>query len=131
MSFPYYKQLETMDCGATCLRIIAKFYGKTFSAKYLREKCYVTKEGVSLLGICDAAEEIGFRTNGVKITWEQLCDEVALPCIIHWNQRHFVVVYEIKKNRARETYKIYISDPAHGLLIYDYESFLKSWLCIY
>ncbi len=130
MSFPYYKQLETMDCGATCLRIIAKFYGKTFSAKYLREKCYVTKEGVSLLGICDAAEEIGFRTNGVKITWEQLCDEVALPCIIHWNQRHFVVVYEIKKNRARETYKIYISDPAHGLLKYDKETFLKSWLSI-
>ncbi len=128
MSFPFYKQLESMDCGATCLRIIAKYYGKSYPSQYLREKCYVTREGVSMLGISDAAESIGFRTNGVKLTWEQLRDEVPLPCIAHWNQRHFVVIYEIKKGKHNKSDRVCISDPAQGLLQYHKDSFLKSWL---
>jgi ATP-binding cassette subfamily B protein len=138
VKFPHYKQLDAMDCGPTCLRIVAKYYGKTFSLQYLRSRSYITREGVSMLGISDAAESIGFRTKGYRLTWEQLRDEVPLPCIIHWTQRHFVVVYDIKKKksffssrlaRVREaTPIIYISDPALGLLNYTKEEFLKCWL---
>jgi len=102
-AFPYYKQLDSMDCGPSCLRMIAKFYGKSYSIQYLRSKSFITKSGVSMLGISDAAESIGFRTRGYRLTWEQLRDEVPLPCIVHWNQRHFVVVYRIKKRRGRST----------------------------
>ena len=126
MSFPHYTQLDTMDCGPTCLRIIAAFYGRNYSLQNLRERCHITREGVSLLGISDAAESIGFRTTGVKLTWEQLRDEANLPCIVHWNQRHFVVVYKIRKSRGQ--WWVYISDPAGGLLKYGKEQFLRSWL---
>ncbi|WP_239414135.1 cysteine peptidase family C39 domain-containing protein [Bacteroides sp. An51A] len=123
--FPAYTQLDTMDCGPTCLRIIAKYYGKSFSLQKLRDYCHIDREGVSLLGISDAAERIGFRTMGVKISFEQLCNEVSFPCIVHWNQCHFVVVYKIEKKK-NETY-IYVSDPASGLLKYKKEQFLKCW----
>ena len=97
MSFPNHTQLDAMDCGATCLRMVAKYYGKTFSNQFLREKSYITREGVSMLGISEAAEYIGFRTQGVKIPLTQLL-EAPLPCILHWNQNHFVVLYAIKRN---------------------------------
>ncbi len=100
MNFPFYKQLDSMDCGPSCLRMIAKHYGKSYSLQYLRYRSFITKSGVSMLGISDAAENIGFRTRGYRLTWEQLRDEVPLPCIVHWNQRHFVVVYRIRKHRA-------------------------------
>ena len=115
-----------MDCGPTCLRMVAKFYGRSYSLHSLRERCHITREGVSLLGISDAAESIGFRTTGVKITWEQLRDEMPMPCIVHWNQRHFVVVYGVIKRR-RGTF-VKVADPASGLLEYRAEDFLKSWL---
>jgi len=117
-----------MDCGATCLRIICKYYGKSFAAATLRERCHTMREGVSMLGISDAAESIGFRTAGVKITFEQLCAEAPLPCIIHWNQKHFVVVYKIKRAKRDSDTIIYVSDPASGLLEYRKEAFLKCWL---
>ncbi|HPR73877.1 MAG TPA: peptidase domain-containing ABC transporter [Bacteroidales bacterium] len=98
--FPFYKQLDSMDCGPTCLRMVAKFYGKSYSLQTLRLKAFLTRSGVSMLGISDAAESIGLRTRGYRLTWEQLRDEVPLPCIVHWNQRHFVVVYEIKKKNS-------------------------------
>src|SRR5690606_25058916 len=81
----------------TCLRMVAKYYGKSYSLQYLRSQSYITREGVSMLGISEAAENIGFRTKGYRLTWEELRDEVPLPCIVHWKQRHFVVVYAIKK----------------------------------
>lgn len=127
--FPHYKQLDAMDCGPASLRIIAKFYGKSYSVQNLREKCHISREGVSLLGISDAAESIGFRTTGVKLSWEQLRNEVNLPCIVHWNQVHFAVVYKIKKQRGE--YYIYISDPASDLLKYSEKQFLKSWVQTY
>ena len=96
--FPFYIQLDVMDCGPTCLRMVAKHYGKTYSLQYLRSRSYVTREGVSMLGIADAAERIGLRSKGYRLTWEQLRDEVPFPCIIHWNQHHFVVVYEIRRS---------------------------------
>ncbi len=99
MSFPYYSQLDSMDCGPSCLRMIAKYYGKTHTLQTLRERCFITREGVSMLGISNAAETIGFRTIGVRITFEQLSQEAALPCILHWNKNHFVVCYRIKLHR--------------------------------
>lgn len=125
--FPHYNQLDAMDCGSTSLRMIAKYYGKYYSAQTLRERCFITREGVSMLGISDAAESIGFRTMGVKITFEQLVEEALLPCILHWNQNHFVVCYKIRKNRKNK-YQIYISDPASQRLTYTKDEFLKCWI---
>jgi len=100
MKFPYYKQLDFMDCGPSCIRMVAKYYGKGFSLQALRSRAFITKSGVSMLGISDAAESIGFRTRGYRLTWEQLRDEVPLPCIVHWNQHHFIAVYAIKKKKS-------------------------------
>lgn len=126
MRFPCYIQLDEMDCGPSSLRMIADYYGKHYSLQTLRERCHISREGVSLLGISDAAESIGLRSTGVKISWEQLCNEVKLPCIVYWNQNHFIVVYKIRKIFG--TYKVYVSDPAEGLLTYTKEQFCKSWL---
>ena len=93
--FRLYNQNEVMDCGPACLRMISKYYGHHYSLQTLRQKCFITREGVSLLGISDAAESIGFRTCGVKITGEQLVNEAMLPCILYWNNSHFVVCYKI------------------------------------
>ncbi len=124
--FPHYTQLDAMDCGPTCLRMIAKHYGRTFSLQTLREKSFITREGVSMLGISDAAESIGFRTRGVKISFEQLVEDVPLPCVLHWNQNHFVVCYAIK--RKKKDCLISIVDPAKGLLTYTQEEFLRCWI---
>lgn len=110
-----------MDCGPTCLRMIAKYYGRTYSIQYLRERAYITHEGVSMLGISDAAEQIGFRTMGVRVTLEQLEKEVPFPCVLHWNQRHFVVCYKIKKG------KYSIADPASKKVVYNKEEFERCW----
>ena len=119
--FPSYIQLDMMDCGPSCVKIISEHYGKKYSLQYLREQSYITREGVSLLGISDAAEAVGFRTIGVKTTFQQLADEAPLPFIAHWNQQHFVVVHKITKK------KVFVSDPAVGLVTYDREQFLKHW----
>ena len=124
--FPHYKQLDSMDCGPTCLRMISRYYGKTYSLQYLRTRSYITRAGVSMLGISEAAENIGFRTKGYRLTWEELRDEVPFPCIVHWKQRHFVVVYDIRKKRKGAV--IYVADPAIGLLKYARDEFLKCWL---
>ncbi len=82
MNFVHYKQLDLMDCGPSCLRMVAKFYGKSYTLQSLRSKSFITKSGVSMLGISDAAESIGFRTRGYRLTWEQLRDEVPLQFIV-------------------------------------------------
>lgn len=128
MRFPHYIQLDIMDCGPTCLRIIAKYYKKSYSLQTLRERCFVTREGVSMLGISDAAEFIGFRTTGVRITYEQLKEDMPFPCVLHWNQNHFVVCYGILKKRWKKETEVLISDPASSLLTYKESEFLKCWL---
>lgn len=125
-SFPHYKQLDKMDCGPACLRMIAKFYGKHYSLQTLREHSYISREGVSLMGLCDAAESIGFRTTGLRITLEQLESDVPLPCILYWNQNHFVVCYGVKKRRGN--YCFQIADPANSLLDYSEEELKRCWL---
>ena len=126
-NFPHYLQLDAMDCGPSCLRMVAKYYGKTYSVQTLREQCFITREGVSLLGVSDAAENIGFRTIGVKTSFENLMKDANLPCILHWNQNHFVVCYKIKEHHNGDV-KIYIADPASQKLVYRKEEFLKCWL---
>lgn len=126
MRFPYYTQLDSMDCGPSCLRMIAKYYGKTYTLQTLRERCFITREGVSMLGISDAAETIGFRTIGVRITFDQLSREATLPCILHWNQNHFVVCYRIKPHHNGKA-TIYIADPASKKLAFDKDEFLNCW----
>ena len=125
-SFPFYTQYDTMDCGPTCLRMIAKYYGKHYSLQTLRERSFIAREGVSMLGISDAAESIGFRTSGVRISLQQLTRDVSLPCILHWNQRHFVVCYDIRKKHSG--FRYYIADPASQLVSYDEAELKKCWI---
>ena len=128
-NFPFYQQLDAMDCGPSCLRMIAKFYGKTYTLQTLRERCFITREGVSLLGISDAAESIGMRSLGVRTSFENLINDAQLPCILHWNQNHFVVCYKIKKHNNGNV-DFYIADPASQRLVYHREDFSKCWLQI-
>ena len=121
-TFPHYTQLDAMDCGPTCLRMIAKYYGRSYTLQTLRERSFLTREGVSMLGISDAAESVGFRTNGVKISLEQLKKEALLPCILHWNQNHFVVLYKVKND------KFHISDPASKKVAYNEDEFKRCWI---
>ena len=136
--FPFCKQPDAKDCGPTCLRIIAKHYGKTIPLQQIRNLSETTREGSSLLGLSDAAENLGFRSLGVQIDFKTLVEEVPLPCIVHWNKQHFVVVYDIvksKKYNVKSTntpdivhYTIKISDPSYGLIEYSQEEFIKSWI---
>lgn len=126
-SFPFYKQQYSADCGPSCLRMIAKYYGKEYSAELLRKHSFISREGVSMLGISDAADYLGFHTVGVFTSFKQLAEEALLPCILHWNQNHFVVCYDIKKT-WRGKYKICIADPAHKKLVYTEEEFKKCWI---
>lgn len=122
MAFPFYHQPDFMDCGPTCLRMVAKFYGRTISLSKLRTLSETTREGSSLKNIADTAEKVGFRTLGVKVTFQKFAEEAPLPCIVYWQQKHFVVVYKIKKDI------VFVSDPAHGLLKYTQAEFIKNWI---
>jgi ATP-binding cassette subfamily B protein len=122
-TFPHYRQLDRMDCGPSCLRMIAGYYGRNYSVQYLRERCFITREGVSMLGISDATESIGMSTKGVRITLEQLMNDALLPCILHWNQKHFVTLYEIKSKGGSRQFKI--SDPASEKYTLDEKAFRK------
>ena len=119
--FIHYRQADQKDCGPTCLKIIAKYYGKTINIQELRDFSETTREGSNLLFLSGAAEKIGFRTLGVKLSVKRI-EEAPLPCILHWNDNHYVVLYKIKKERY------YISDPAFGLLDYSKEEFVKFWI---
>ncbi|MEK6155027.1 peptidase domain-containing ABC transporter [Flavobacteriaceae bacterium 3-367] len=119
--FPFYKQLDQMDCGPTCLRIIAKFYGRVYDNDFLREKTHITRQGSSFAGIAEASEIIGMHSLGATIDFKTLATEAPLPCIVHWRQRHFIVVYKVEKD------KVYVSDPAYGLITYSKEEFNDGW----
>lgn len=119
--FPTYKQTEAKDCGPTCIKIIAKYYGKTINTQQLRNLSETTREGSSLLGLSEAVESVGFRSIGLKLAYKKLL-EAPLPCIVHWNKNHYVVLYKIKKDT------VYISDPAHGLITYTKAEFIKHWI---
>lgn len=124
-TFPVFSQHDTMDCGPTCLRMVAAFYGKNYSLHKLRELCNITNQGVSLLAISVAAEKIGFRTVGAQLPFDRFYEDVPLPCIVHWNQEHFVVVYKIK--RTSKDIIIYIADPRGEKLKFTKEEFCNCW----
>ena len=127
MKLQFFAQHDQMDCGPACLAMVASHYGKDFGLQYLRDRSFITREGVSLLGISEAADKIGFKTISAKLKTEDLDNEL-LPCILHWNQNHFVVLYKITKNifTGKLIYKI--ADPGHGFISLSEEKFKKSWL---
>lgn len=119
--FPFEHQLDTMDCGPACLKMICKYFGKYYSLPYLRDLCGITREGVSFLDLSYGAEKIGLHTLAIRADIQILHEKVPLPCIIHWKNSHFIVVYKTTKH------KIYVSDPAKGLISYTHEEFKKGW----
>lgn len=125
MQFPFYAQHDTMDCGPACLRMIAAFHGGFYSLEYLREKSHLNREGVSLLGISEAAASIGLRATGIMVSFDELIT-APLPLIVHWNQEHFVVVYAVRHRRGKTT--ISVADPAGGKQHYTREEFCKCWI---
>lgn len=138
MKFPLYRQHEAMDCGPTCLRMVAKYYGRSYSAQELRELTQIGKDGVNLLGIAEAAESIGFRTIAVKVSLDKLLQEAPLPCIVHWSQNHFAVItppnppllgglFSALSLRGERGRGIGVADPARGLITYTREEFEKHW----
>ncbi len=125
-TFPLYTQHDAMDCGPTCLRMVAAFYGRQFSLQYLRENCFISRQGVSMLGISEASEKLGMHTIGLRIPISRLIEDVPLPCIIHWNQNHFVVLYRIEKSKKGNLF--YVADPAGSKVTYTEEEFRRCWL---
>ncbi len=120
-NFPFYKQHDSMDCGATCLRMVARHHGRFYSLEYLREITFIGKDGVALIDISDAAEKIGMNTLAAKVGWDRLVDGLPLPFIAHWRQQHFVVVYEITPQYVR------VADPAAGKVKLTKAEFLDGW----
>lgn len=126
--FPIYRQLDAMDCGPTCLRMIAKYYGKGYSTSTLRDGSFVTRRGASLSGLSEAAEKIGFKTLAIEARFEQLDEEIPLPCVIHWHSNHFVVVPPQKFSARRSRRRVVLADPAHGEIKVDRDTFMKGWI---
>lgn len=118
--FPFYHQMDEMDCGPTCLRMVLRHYDRNYSISFLRQRCYIEKQGVSLLNMSDALESLGMRTLAVRLPLERLI-EVPTPCIAHWRQNHFVVIYKVTKT------KVYVADPGFGLITYTWDEFRAAW----
>ena len=117
-----YCQYDSMQCGITCLRMVCKYFGREYSLDSLSKLCFATTEGVSMLGINEAANTLGLHTISARATIEML-GEVPLPCILHWNQNHFVVLYKVKKGK-----NFYVADPGKGLVVYTLEEFKQHWI---
>ena len=120
-SFPLTLQHDSMQCGIACLQMICKYFGRDYTLSALSRYCFATTEGVSLLGISEAADILGLHTLSARATVDELAENPQ-PAILHWNQNHFVVLYRVKKGR-----KFYISDPAKGHITYGYDEFIAHW----
>ena len=121
--FPLTLQHDSMECGIACLSMICKYHGREYSTRYLSHLCFATTEGVSLLGITEAAKALGLKTVAARVSVDEL-RELPLPCILHWNQQHFVVLYRIGKGGR----KYDVADPGKGLVTYRREEFQKHWI---
>ncbi|MEQ9443893.1 MAG: peptidase domain-containing ABC transporter [Cyclobacteriaceae bacterium] len=121
MKFPFYRQLDSVDCGATCLRMIARHYGIHYSLEELRKLTYTGKEGASLLHLSEAAQQMGLLTKAVAVDIHTLLEDVSLPCIAHWQQSHFIVIYRVTKKY------VYVADPSVGRVRYRKENFKRGW----
>lgn len=127
MKFTHIRQPDSMECGATCLRMVAQYYGKKYSAETMQQLCLVTREGVSLLSMSDAAEYLGFRTVCGRMTLDKVVEQRPFPCILHWNQEHFVVLYDVKTKRNNNRI-FYIADPGKNLLQLTEETVRNAWI---
>lgn len=125
--FTLVRQRDAKDCGPSCLAMIVKHYGGSFNINSIRTDCALNREGVSLLGISKAAEELGFKSVGGRLSFSSLASEALLPCIVHWSQNHFVVVYKVK-NQKKGDCTIYVADPGKGLVSYTKEEFCEHWV---
>ena len=120
--FPIIYQHDSMQCGIACLQMVCKYFGREYSMNTLSKLCFATTEGVSMLGINEAANILGLHTTCVRAA-TSILSEAHLPCILHWNQNHFVVLYKVKNGK-----KFYIADPGKGLVTYSLEEFKKHWI---
>jgi len=120
-SFPFFKQVDQFDCGPTCLKIISKYYGRTFNSEHLRDLCNITPNGITVKALTGGAEALGFQTMPSLIDFETLAQKVPLPCIALWRGRHFLVIYEVKRDT------VYVADPSHGLIKYKRQEFIEAW----
>lgn len=125
--FTLVRQRDAKDCGPSCLAMIVKHYGGSFNINSIRTDCALNREGVSLLGISKAAEELGFKSVEGRLSFSSLASEALLPCIVHWSQNHFVVVYKVK-NQKKGDCTIYVADPGKGLVSYTKEEFCEHWV---
>lgn len=127
----FVAQHDLMDCGPACLSMVASHHGKNYALNFLRGLSFLTREGVSLLGLNEAAEKIGFETFSASLTLEELSAMGGLPCILHWNQNHFVVLKDIRSRRrlfSEDKRNIYvIADPGHGIIKLEEPEFKRSW----
>jgi ATP-binding cassette subfamily B protein len=121
LKFPHEFQLDAKDCGPACIKIVAKYFGQYYSLQYLRDICGISREGISFLDMSVAAEQIGLRSKCIKVDWIDL-QRIPLPCVVHWRNSHFIVLYKITKSQ------VFVSDPAKGLLKYSIDEFKKGWL---
>lgn len=136
MSFHHTYQHNQMDCGPTCLYMVCRHYGRRFSIEKLRALTEIGKEGVNLLGISDAAEKVGLRTQALQLSLQELTDDIVLPAILHWSQNHFVVLYKVRKNwlqnfGGKRKTKFFIADTAHGLVTASQKELEQQWLSSY
>lgn len=122
--FPAERQHDAMDCGPTCLRMVAKHYGRRYSVQFLRDRSYIDRQGVSLLGIGYAADSIGFRSRAARVSPEHFLEHAPLPAIVHWRQNHFVVVYGVRGDRVD------ISDPETGVVSVSREEFRRHFVSV-
>jgi len=120
--FPFYEQLDSMDCGVACLRMIASYHGREYEANRLRDLTYIDKQGVSLLGISHAAEHIGLKSIGAPVPFYRLTEDIPLPAIAHWENDHFIVVYKVKPK------EVWVGNPVEkNITKLSKEDFLKGW----
>lgn len=119
--FPVDYQMDSQDCGPACLKIIAKYFGRFYSLQYLRDRCGITKQGVSLENLSMGAESLGLRTLAIKCTLDDIINKVPFPAILFWRNSHFIVVYHANKKY------IWVSDPAKGRIKYTHEDFKAGW----
>lgn len=126
--FPYCRQFDKMDCGPACIRMVALRYGKDYPLSYLRTMSHLSREGVSVAGICDALAQIGMETAPAKTTFQQLREMCPLPAILHWEQNHFVVLYKVSWNRIKKEWRYYIANPAYGKHSFTEKELKEYWL---
>lgn len=130
----FFRQYDNMDCGPTCLRMIASYHGKEYEIDFLRNISGITKKGVTLLGLQNAAKEIGLDAAGIRASLEQIdAGIIQLPCIIHWNEKHFTVLFKVKRTfinkiLGKSNNQYIVGDPSHGIVKLDRETFTSSWM---